>query len=291
MNKPFVRYPKVSRFVSQIENAKDTFLYDYDENYGFWPDLEYFLENSGRLVNPVSILKRLSVPAPMSMEAGQAWNRWQIFRASQMEVTAIFLIETAFKGKVLEIIPEDKVPTPDLRVKLGKWELLIEVKSQSGQKHGDKHPRSKGWIMFDPQEENDLKSWLFVERISSRSGRPMKPKVVEAEEKGAQILFAQTDFFSSMGDITQQASFICPGCGLVDTAIIQPLAGKHVKANFFEGTFPVSVQLDKLKEIWLFDESHRERFVVFSRSMYLLEHLKYGDNLRLHKDRSQTRGL
>jgi len=281
-----VRYPEISRFVSQIENVKDTFLSDYDESYGFWPDLEYFLEISGRLVNPGSILRRLTVAAPMSMEIGQAWNRWQIFRSAQMEVTAIFLIETVFKGKVLEIIPEGKVPTPDFKANFGKQELLIEVKSQSGQQHGDKHSRSKGWIMFDPQEESDLKSWLFIERTSSRSGRPMKPKVVEAEEKGAHILFAQTDFFSSMGDITRQASFICTGCQLVSTATIQPPAGKPVKAHFFKGAFPVSRQLHKLREIWLFDESHRERFVVLSQSMYLLNHLNNGDNQRLHKDRS-----
>jgi hypothetical protein len=272
MNKPLIWYSRVSRFISEIQNPKDTFLYDYDDNYGFWPDLEYFLENAVRLVNPGSILKRLGVEAPMSMETGQAWNRWQIFRAAQMEVTAIFLSETIFKGKVLEIVPEGNVPTPDLKVKLGEQELLIEVKSQSGQQHGNKHPRSRGWVMFDPQEESDLKSWLFIERISSRSGRPMKPKVVEAEAKGAQILFAQTDFFTSMDDIARQASFICPGCEMVDRMTIQPITGKPLKAHFFKGIFPTLTQLDKLKEIWLFDESHRERFVVLSQSMYLREH-------------------
>jgi hypothetical protein len=286
MNKPFVRYPRVSRLVSEIENAKDTFLSDYDESYGFWPDLEYFLKNSGRLANPGSTLKRLAVAAPLSMETGQAWNKWQLFRAAQMEVTAIFIIETVFKGRVLEIIPEGRVPTPDLKIKLGKQELLIEVKSQSGQQHGDKHPRSKEWIMFDPQEESNLKSWLFIERTSSRSGLPMKPKVVEAEEKGAQILFSQTDFFSSMNDIARQAAFICPGCRLVGTATVQPLAGKPIIAYFFEGSFPVTEQLDTLREIWLFDESHRERFVVLSQSMYLQEHLANRDNLRLHEGRS-----
>lgn len=273
MNPTFVKYPKITGFISQLENPVDTFLQDYEEDYGFWPDLEYFLENLNRLGNSNSILKRLSIAAPMSMETSQAWNRWQTFRSAQMEVTAIFLIETAFNGKVLEIIPEDNVPSPDLKVNLGKRELLIEVKSQSGQQHGDKHPRSNDCVMFDPQDESDLKSWLFIERTSSRSGRPMKPKVVEAEEKGAHILFAQTDFFSSMGDIKRQASFICPGCKLVGTVTIQTLTGKPLSAHFFQCEFPVTSQLDKLREIWLIDESHLERFFVLSQDMYLREHL------------------
>lgn len=286
MNTSIAKYPRISGFVSQLENPMDTFLHDYDDSYGFWPDFEYFLENLDRLVNFHSILKRLSIAAPMSMEIGQAWNRWQIFRAAQTEVTTVFLIETVFNGKVLEIVPEGRVPTPDLKVNLENLELLIEVKSQSGQQHGDKHPRSNDWTMFDPQDEIDLKSWLFIEKTSSRNGRPMKPKAVEADGKGAHILAAQTDFFASTHDITRQAFFICPGCELVDTMTIQPPAGKPLTAHFFKGEFPLFPQLDNLREIWLFDESHLDRFVVLSQTMYLLEHLKNRDNQRLHKDRS-----
>jgi hypothetical protein len=293
MDTTLTKYPKTSAFVSQLEKPIDTFLHDYssDDSYGFWPDFEYFLANLDQFVNSHSILKKLSITAPMSMEIGQAWNRWQIFRAAQAEVTTVFLIEKAFNGKVLEIVPEGKVPAPDLKVNLGNQELLIEVKSQSGQQHGDKHPRSHDWIMFDPQDESDLKSWLFIERTSSRSGRPMKPKAAEAEGKKAHILAALTDFFTSMDDISRQASFICPGCELVDTMTIQFLAGKPLTVHFFKGEFPLFPQPDNLREIWLFDESHLDRFIVLSQTMYLLEHLKNRDNQRLHKDRSFPRSL
>jgi len=208
------------------------------------------------------------------MEIDMAWNSWLIFRAAQSEVTSIFLIEKAFMGNVLEIVPEDKVPTPDLKVNLGKHELLIEIKSQSGQQHGDKHPRTNGWIMFDPQDENDLKSWLFIERISSRSFKPMKPKALEADEKGAHILAALTDFFTTIKDIKSQVSFICPGCKLVETKKIQFQEGKPLTVHFFQVEFPLSPKPDNLKEIWLFDESHLDRFIVLSQAMYLLEHLR-----------------
>ncbi len=288
MNITLTKYPRIKRFISQRENLRDTFLYDYSSNdrYGFWPDFEYFLTNLDRFVNSESILKRLSITAPMSMKIAQAWNRWQIFRAAQSEVTSIFLIEKAFMGNVLEIISENKVPTPDLKVNLGNHELLIEIKSQSGQQHGDKHPRSKGWIMFDPQDENDMKSWLFIEKISSRSDKPMKPKALEADEKGAHILAAMTDFFTTIDDIKSQVSFICPNCKLVDTKTIQFQEGKTLTVYFFQAEFLFSPKSDNLKEIWLFDESHLDRFIVLSQSMYLLEHLKNQDNQRLHEVRS-----
>ena len=288
MNTTLTKYPRIKRFISQIENLEDTFLHDYssNDNYGFWPDFEYFLSNLDRFVNSESILKRLSITSPMSMEIDQAWNRWRTFRAAQSEVTSIFLIEKIFMGNVLEIVPEEKSPTPDLKVKLGSHEVLIEIKSQSGQQHGDKHPRTNGWIMFDPQDEHDLKSWLFIERISSRSSKPMKPKAFEADEKGAHILAALTDFFTMINDIKSQISFICPGCKLVDTKTIQFQEGKPLTVHFFQAEFPLSPKLSNLKEIWLFDESHLDRFFVLSQTMYLLEHLRNQDNQRLHEDRS-----
>lgn len=288
MNSSLTKYPRIKQFISQRENLGDTFLYDYSSNdsYGFWPDFEYFLSNLDRFGNSESILKRLSITAPMSLETDQAWNRWQIFRAAQSEVTSIFLIEKVFMGDVLEIVSEDKVPTPDLKVNLGNHELLIEIKSQSGQQHGDMHPRANGWIMFDPQDENDLKSWLFIERISSRNGKPMKPKTLEADEKGAHILAALTDFFTTINDIKSQVSFICPGCKLVDTKTIQFQEGKSLRVYFFQAEFPLTLKPDNLREIWLFDESHLDRFIVLSQTMYLLEHLRNQDNLWLHEGRS-----
>lgn len=274
------KYPRIKRFISQLQNLEDTFIYDYSSNdsYGFWPYFEYFLTNLNRFVNYESILKRLSITAPMGMDINKAWNKWQIFRAAQSEVTSIFLIEKGFLGRVLEIVPEDSEPTSDLKVMLGNQELLFEVKSQSGQQHGDKHPRVNDWIMFDPQDENDLRSWLFEERISSRNGRPMKPKAMEAEEKGAHILAALTDFFTTIDDIKSQASSICPRSQLVDTKTIQIQEGKRLTAHFFQAEFPLSQKPHNLKEIWLFDESHLDRFIALSQTMYLLEHLRAQDN-------------
>ena len=269
-------FPKINEFISQLSNREETFLYERmsNSNYGFWPEFEYFLSHIERFDNYESNLKRLSVTAPLSMGNDKAWNMWQIFRAAQSEITVIFLIEKYLQGLVLEIIPEASVQTPDLRIRFDQNELLVEIKAQSGQQHGDKHPMTTGCTLFDPKDENDLKSWLFEDRISSRNGKAMKPKVLEAEDKGADILIAMIDIFNTIDDIESQASFICPNSNFIEMEEIQIGNGKSLKLHFFKAIFPVSQELSRLREIWLFDESHLDRFMVLSDSMFLLNHLK-----------------
>lgn len=269
-------YPNIYQYIIGLENFEDTFLYDYlsSHDYQFWQDLEYFLTIKNRLKHYQSILNRLSVLAPMSMEINKAWNNWRTFRAAQSEVTSIFLIENLFLGRVLEIVPESRTKTPDLMVMLDDQERAIEVKTQSGQQHGDVHPRAKGVCLFDPKDEDDLRSWLFEEKQSSRNHKPMKPKVVEAEEKGAHILMAMTDIFPMINDIKFQVSSICPKNRLVGTETIQIQEGKPLTVYFFQADFPISQKLHSLKEIWLFDDSNLNRFIVLSQAMYLLKHLR-----------------
>lgn len=277
MYKSLENYPKITRFVSGLSKPEDTFLCDefINPDYGFGLHLEYFLANLDRLPNHDSILERLSYTAPLSMEISKAWGKWQIFRSAQSEVTTIYLIEKYFLGRVIEIVPVNKKPTPDLRIDLGQHDLLVEVKAQSGQQHGNKHPREKGLDSFDPKGEIDLRSWLFEEIISSRNGRPMKPKTLEAEDKGADILVAMTDYFNTIQDIKSQVSFMCPYNKYITKKSVEVENGNLLIAHFFQIQYLLDRNLNKLKEIWLYDESHLERFVVLSGNpMFLFNHLK-----------------
>jgi len=277
MEKILEEYPMITRFISGLSQAEDTFLYDRFANsdYGFWPHLEYFLENLRRFPNCSPILKRLSVVVPMSMDMEKAWGEWRKFRSAQSEVTTIFLIENYFAGRILEIIPENRTPSPDLKIKLSEHNYMLEIKAQSGQQHGDKHPRLNGGHSFDPKFEEDLKSWLFMEKISSRSGKPMKPKVLEAEEKGSDILVAMTDFFATIDEIQSKVSYLSPNSTFIDKKAIQIESGNLLKAHFYQVKFPVNRKLHILKEIWLYDESHLDNFLVlFEDSMLLLDHLR-----------------
>lgn len=276
MNMSLPNFPKITEFISQLSDHEETFLYERmsNTNYGFWPEFDYFLSHLERFDNFESNLKRLSVTAPFSMGIDKAWNMWRIFRSAQSEITVIFLIEKYLQGLVVEIIAEDAVPTPDLRIRLDQNDFLVEIKAQSGQQHGDKHPMARGATLFDPKDECDLKSWLFEDRVSSRNGKVMKPKVLEAEDKGADILVAMIDIFNTINDIESQVSFICPNSNFMEMEEIQIGNGKSLKLHFFKALFPVSRQLSRLKEIWLFDESHLDRFIVLSDSMVLFNHLR-----------------
>lgn len=274
-------YTAVSEFMAKLD--KDTFLYDRgldNTAYGFWPHLEYFLQHIKRFGDHKSIIERLSLTVPLKMDIQQAWGKWQQFRSAQSEVTSIFIIEEYFKGQVLDIIPVNKKPTPDIRVSLAKKEYLIEIKTQSGQQHSyNKHPRKKGLELFSPDNESDLRSWLFEENISIRNGKPMKPKTIEADEQGAAILMAMTDYFTTNEDINNEAQLIYPGSEFIGKrefssefikkkGLIQPCV-----AYFYKATFPVKSNLINLKEIWLYNESHLDSFRVFSKDSILINHL------------------
>lgn len=276
MNPLLPEYPNVTKTLFGLEHC-DTFLHDRlcKPNYGFWPHLEYFLLNLNRFKNHESIIERLLLEVPLNMELDKAWAIWQKFRSAQSEVTVIFIIENYFSGRVVEIVPVDnKKPTPDIKVVLNSCEYTIEVKAQSGQQHGDKHPRTKGIFSFTPQKEEDLQSWLFLKKISSRNGKPMEPKCLEADKKGADILVAMTDYFTTEQDVKTEVSMICPNSKYTESNNLMITSLKPLTAHFFESTYPICGVLKRLKEIWLFDESHLDRFKVLSRESILLEHLK-----------------
>jgi len=269
-------YPNITKFLSNLAEYKDTFLYDRlcNPNYGFWPHLEYFLANVNRFKNHESITERLALIVPLNMNPQLAWANWQKFRSAQSEVTTVFIIENYFLGQVLEFVPVSRERTPDIKVCLNNFEHTIEVKAQSGQQQGTKHPREKGLNSFSPQDEIDLTSWLFVEKISSRDGKLMKPKTIEADEQGADILIAMTDYFNSIQDINAQVSFVCPDSKFIEEKNIVVKMVAPLIAHFYKSTYPINRNLINLKEIWFFDESRLDRFVVLSSESRLLEHLK-----------------
>jgi hypothetical protein len=270
-------YPKVAHLIADIPCSSETFLFDRTANieYPFWAELEYFLSNRKRLGNTRDILRKLSSAAPLTLEANKAWQRRQDFRSAQFEVSVIFLIERYFGGKT-RLIPEDRVPTPDFEVEFNQGKFKIEAKAQSGQHHGDKHPRHHGPILFDPKEEIDLRSWLFEERISSRNGKAMEPQVTAAEKKGADILACVTDYIETEEDLLSQISILCPESEFTGRITLQSANRKPIDALFFQATYPCLRQPTKVKEIWLCDLSRSGYgLVVLSRTDAILSnHLK-----------------
>lgn len=134
----------------------------------------------------------------------------------------------------MEIIPVKKKRTSDIKVKLANKEYLIEIKAQSGQQHGSKHPRARGSNEFSPDFELDLKSWLFEEKISSRNGKPMKPRTIDADEQGAEILMAMIDHFTEIQDIKELVSLLCPCNKFIETKEITIETLQPCAAYFLE---------------------------------------------------------
>ena len=276
MNNILPKFPSVSDFIFELNEYGNTFLYDRLDtpNYGFWPHFEYFLSHIQRFGNSESIIERLSLIVPSNMEIKKAWEQWRKFRSAQSEITSIYLIENYLKGVVEEIIPTTIKPTADIKIRLRKDHYLVEVKAQSGQQDGSIHPRANGWNHFSPDDELDLKSWLFEEKLSSRDGKPMKPKVLEADCKGASILFAMVDIMFNHNDLHELVPDICPSIEHLETRRIDIPTLKPFTSHFYKAIFPVKKALLNLKEIWLFHESHLESFVVLSQESILLKHMR-----------------
>ncbi|MFC1770459.1 hypothetical protein ACFLZV_01095 [Candidatus Margulisiibacteriota bacterium] len=258
---------------------KDSFLYAIPEPPGssFLPHLEYFLSNISKWSDSNSIIDRILETAPLTMESDKAWAKWRSFRSAQAEITVIYIIENYFKSEELEIIPTTNKKTPDFKVFIDYKELLIEVKAQSGQQHGNKHPLDKGnnHTFFQPQFANDLKSFLFEKKHSSRDDKPMIPKTLEAEQKNADILVAMTDYFRDPEkSLAERMDSLCPGCKFAKQLDLNLDASSRLTIHFFQGEFPVDFELKKLKEIWLFDESALDEFIVlYKNTSCILEHL------------------
>jgi hypothetical protein len=277
INSLYPKYPNSAKLISEHPSPKDTFLFDRLENIDdpFWAELEYFLLNSERLGDTREVLRKLCSEAPLCLEIDKAWERQRDFRSAQFEITAVFLIEKYFGGKVA-LIPESHTPTPDFEVELNQGRFTVEAKAQSGQQHGDKHPRHNGSIMFTPKGESDLRSWLFEEKISSRSGKPMVPQVLAAEKKAADVLVCQTDYVKTQDSLTRQISILCPGSKLVERMSLPASQREPMDAIFFQATYPYDLQPTRLKEIWLcYLGSSRYRLVVLSfAEAILINHLK-----------------
>jgi|GEM_PF-1276919 len=272
-------YPKVAQLINGMPLRKETFLFDSLSNidYPFWIELEYFLSISERLGNIDEIIRKLFSEAPLSLDIDKAWEKQRDFRSAQFEVTSISMIEQYFHGKVA-LIPENRFPTPDFWIDLIQGSFTVEAKAQSGQQHGDKHPRLRGPILFNPKEEADLRSWLFEERISSRNGKPMKPQILAAERKGADILICQTDCVKTRDDLLTQVSILCPESHLTNRISLQSANQKPMDVAFFHATYPSTQSLTKLKEIWLCNLSKSSYgLAVLSRGNadILSNHLEY----------------
>lgn len=271
-------YPRVAQFIADLPRADETFLFDRVSNiqYPFWAEFEYFLSNTGRFGDTQEIVHRLSSSARLNKDCNKAWGTWRDFRSAQFEVTVIFLIERDFGGEVMEIVPRSKIPTSDFRVRLSQGEFRVEAKAQSGQQHGDKHPREDGPILFDPKEEIDLRSWLFEENISSRNGRAMEPMAIAAEKKEADILICQTDYTATRPDLLSQISVLCSPNSPVERMTLESTDREPIAVTFFQVGFPCMRQLSYLKEIWLCDLSsmYYKITVLSQKNGILLNHLR-----------------
>lgn len=164
--------------------------------YKFLPHYCYFLNNLHRWNNAKQVQDRILAAVPSDSDA--AWEAWRQFRSAQGEISSVFLIENYLRGEVddLEVSPPQKSKSCDISARFDSGAVCyFEVKSQSGQQHGDGHPLIDGAIGFTPQDENDLRSWLFEKRVSSTNGQPMVPMCKQASEKGADVLIAFMDIF------------------------------------------------------------------------------------------------
>jgi hypothetical protein len=247
-------------------------------DYPFWAEFEYFLSNNYRYGNAQEILQKLSSQAPLELDINKAWENWRDFRSAQFEVTAIFLIERYFGGKTIRFIPQGKTPMPDFEVQLNPGTFMIEAKTQSGQQHGDKHPRGDDFSRFHPKDETDLRSWLFEEKISSRNGKVMEPMVKAAEKKVADILICQTDYIKTKKNFLSQISVLCPQNKLIEKTTLYGTSGKPIEVWFFQVSYPCAYQLKNLKEIWLCNLSSSDyKLVALSQQNAILKnHLKNG---------------
>lgn len=275
------------RKLKQLTGFEDSFLghrFRKNPDYKFLPHYWYFLNNYRRWKNADQLQVRILATIPSEFD--QAWEVWRQFRSAQSEITSIFLIENYLRGKVagLEISPPEKTKSCDIAARFASGALcFLEVKSQSGQQHGDKHPLSSGGIGFTPQGEDDLRSWLFEERSSSITGEPMVPYCMQASDKGADVLIAFMDIFrwethdaGSLGKVLvpdiQGASNVVYrrdfwkqlSCQNVSKGFLQwiGLNRDSLCVHAFEAGTKTSQQMGRLRELWLLKSSALAEMIV-----------------------------
>lgn len=198
----------------------------------------------------------------------------------------MFLIENYLRGVVdnLEVSPPQKTKSCDISARFDAGAACyLEVKSQSGQQHGDKHPLADGAIGFTPQDEDDLHSWLFDERVSSNNGQPMVPMCKQASEKGADVLIAFIDIFH--WDSHGNRSFgkrLVPDAQRMSNVVYKRTFWRHISCenalmgilqkvglirdslfiHVFEAGESTSKQRGTLREIWLLSSSELAEMVI-----------------------------
>lgn len=229
--------------------------------YGFLPHFEYFLTNQERWRRSGDVLDRILAPIPGEQAA--AWETWRQFCSAQAEITSIFLVEACFEGAVeeLEAVKTANSGSPgsakscDICARFRSDDkFYFEVKAQSGQQHGDKHPLYSGPIGFAPQAEDDLRSWLFDEKVSSTTGELMKPYCRQAANKSADILLVMTDIFPERSNnALSLGRVLCPDRQNEFRKFSGSNSGLDVIA--VEAGDETCKKMCGLREIWLFNSS------------------------------------
>lgn len=225
--------------------------------YAFLPHFEHFLKNKYRWCNTDQVLNRILAGVPEESE--KAWETWRQYRSAQAEITAIFLIENYLYGKVqdLEVARPGFSKRCDIHARFNSGnEYYLEVKAQSGQQHGTKHPLADGIEEFSPQSEEDLLSWLFTEKSSSRTGMPMQPYCSQASEKGADVLIAMDDIFEEESESTRSlGKLLVPDHRKIENKDFRRNKSDCLSAVIMEAGKETTRKMQGLREVWVFDNS------------------------------------
>jgi len=235
-------------------------FFNYEKDGLFCSHLEYFLKNKHRWENADSIIDRIFWKK-ISDENKRAWEQKRNCRSAQAEITSIYIIENYLDGIVKNLEqskPNSKKSCDILATFHDKNDYYIEVKAQSGQQHGDKHPLSNGLISFNPHFENDLLSWLFEIKVSSRNGSIMRPYVLQASDKKADVLMVMTDiFYRKAGNLKEfiKNNFCNDNNIFGIKKSVREFKKNKLKLYICKAAEKIAKKMGTLKEIWLFDES------------------------------------
>jgi hypothetical protein len=263
-----------------LQGLEESFLghrLSSNPSYGFLPQYQFFLDNQERWsAESTKIQGRILAKVPCDCEA--AWIQWREFRSAQAEITSIFFIEIFFRGLVtgLELPRPGKSKTCDLAVRFDPSSEIVylEVKAQSGQQRGDRHPLSSNGSLFTPHGEEDLSSWLFnQEKISTKNGKLMVPKCQDVAAKGADALLAMIDIFQwETADLVALGKYLAPDFQSVDESIFKRKSLGNAKLNrrytnrISVVTIVVGLETTRmmcgLREIWLFNESKMQSVLI-----------------------------
>lgn len=274
------RFPLVHAFMrSGKVNLDHSFLGDKfhrSPEYKFWSHLERFFEMVPELGCIDETMRRLTIESPMDDAFKLSWEKKRLFRSAQSEISACFVFDHIFNIKILRLIEETQSrKQPDFIVQIGHVEHPVEVKSHTGNINNNVvleklkcHARSYKGHSFDPKDASDLIRWLVDENsASSRDGKPKIPMFIEAENKGAHILFAHFEIMP-FGDPISIISSLDGRTAAVDTFRSGNSLVRH-------GRWERLGQLKHLSEIVLWNECAADEFFLFTNGQgSLLKHLR-----------------